>query len=117
MSEAFVPIVAVADFPDDGKFAVRVNGWHVLICKIEGGYQAVNDRCTHAASALSGGRVRRGTVMCPLHGARFDLATGNCIGGIYKALRFFPSRIVDGWIEVAVPEAIPGMEDLPIRIG
>ncbi|MEP7349588.1 MAG: Rieske (2Fe-2S) protein [Sphingorhabdus sp.] len=117
MSEAFIPVVAVADIPDNGKFAGQVNGWHVLICKVDGGYVAVNDRCTHAASALAGGRIRRGTIMCPLHGARFDLATGNCMGGIYKALRMFPSRTRNGLIEVAVPETVPGMEDLPVSIG
>jgi anthranilate 1,2-dioxygenase ferredoxin component len=117
MSEVYTPVVAEADFPDDGKFAAKVAGWHVLICRIEGAYHAVNDRCTHAASMLSTGRLRRGTVMCPLHGARFDVASGKCLGGEYRALRMFPLRVENGQIEVAVPETVPGMEDLPIMIG
>ncbi len=114
MSEAFHTVIAEAEFPEEGKLAAKVAGWHVLICKIEGDYHAVDDRCTHAASLLSTGRIRRGAVMCPLHGARFDVASGKCLGSEYRPLRTFPLRIADGQIEVAVPDAIPGMEDLPI---
>jgi anthranilate 1,2-dioxygenase ferredoxin component len=117
MVDAFIPLVAEAEFPTDGKLSTQVNGWHVLVCKLEDGFHAVNDRCTHAASMLSTGRIRRGTIMCPLHGARFDLATGTCIGGTYRSLRIFPLQIVDGKICVAVPDQKPGMDDLPISTG
>jgi anthranilate 1,2-dioxygenase ferredoxin component len=117
MTEAFHAAIAQADFPEDGKFAAQIGGWHVLIAKVEDVYHAVNDRCPHAASMLSTGRIRRGAVMCPLHGARFDLATGGCIGGAYPSLRSFPLRIEAGMIEVAVPTAVPGMADLPVKLG
>ena len=117
MSDAFQDVIAEVDFPEDGKFVARVNGWQVLLCKVDGVYSAVNDRCTHAASPLSGGRIRRGAVMCPLHGARFELATGRCLGGEYRALRTFPVHVADGRISVAVPATPPGMEDMPVRVG
>lgn len=115
MSE-FVTVVAEADFPEDGKFAATLNGWHVLVARTDDGFHAYNDRCPHAASALSGGRVRRGAIMCPLHGARFDLTSGQCIGGTYPALRRFEVRVHDGQVEVALPATPPNMEDLPVRI-
>ncbi len=116
MSETWYPVIAEADFPEDGKTTAILNGWHVLIGKIEDGYHAINDRCTHAASHLSTGRIRRGAVMCPLHGARFELTSGRCLGGTYRDIRVFPLRITDGQIEVAVPDAAPAMEELPIEI-
>jgi anthranilate 1,2-dioxygenase ferredoxin component len=117
VTEIFHAAIAQADFPEEGKFTVQIGGWHVLIAKVEDAYHAVNDRCPHAASMLSTGRIRRGAVMCPLHGARFDLATGGCIGGTYAPLRMFPLRIVDGMIEVSVPAAVPGMADVPVKLG
>jgi 3-phenylpropionate/trans-cinnamate dioxygenase ferredoxin subunit len=114
MSESWHSAVAEAEFPEEGKATAILNGWHVLIAKTDDGYHAVNDRCTHAASHLSGGRIRRGAVMCPLHGARFELSTGKCIGGTYRNVRTFPIRVIDGMIEVGVPEAKPQNEDLPI---
>ena len=116
MSENWHQVLAEADFPGEGKLAVKLGGWHVLIARTDGGLSALNDRCTHAASLLSGGRVRRGAVMCPLHGARFDLASGKCLGGGYRDLRVFPLRIVNGMIEVAIPDVQPGLEDLPLIV-
>jgi len=48
----------------------------VLVCRVDGALHALDDRCTHARAPLSGGRLRGGSVMCPLHGAAFDVATG-----------------------------------------
>jgi anthranilate 1,2-dioxygenase ferredoxin component len=111
------PLIAETDFPEEGKLATKLGGWFVLVGKTDDGLFAVNDRCTHQASLLSGGRIRRGAVMCPLHGARFEMATGKCIGGTYRDLRSFPLRIEDGMIEVQIPNDLPGMEDLPVLIG
>ena len=115
MSEVFHDVIGVADFPADGKFVVAIGGWTVLVCQVDGAFYAVNDRCSHAASPLSGGRIRRGTVMCPLHGARFELATGNCVGAAYPRLRQFALQVTDGRIAVAVPDGPPGMEDIAVR--
>lgn len=114
MSETWHALIAETDFPEDGKIASKLGGWYVLVAKTEDGLHAVNDRCTHQAALVSGGRVRRGAIMCPLHGARFELATGRCIGGTYRDLRTFAVRVENGLIEVAVPDAAPGLEELPI---
>ncbi|MFM6853782.1 MAG: Rieske (2Fe-2S) protein [Sphingopyxis sp.] len=113
VSETWHPLVAEADFPAEGKLAARIAGWHVLVARTETGLFAVNDRCTHQAATLSGGRIRRGAVMCPLHGARFEMETGRCIGGAYTDLRVFPLRVADGMIAVCVPDSPPGMDEMP----
>ena len=86
----------------------------MLVGKSDDGFHAVNDRCTHQAALLSTGRIRRGAVMCPLHGARFEMETGRCLGGAYRDLRTFALRIENGVIEVCVPDAAPGMDELPV---
>lgn len=116
MSETWHNLVAEAEFPAEGKIASQLGGWYVLVARTEDGFHAVNDRCTHQAALVSGGRVRRGAIMCPLHGARFELATGRCIGGTYRDLRTFPVRIENGMIEVSIPDAAPGLEELPIAL-
>ncbi len=114
MSGGWHSLIADADLPEGEKVATKVNGWHVLLTRTDEGLFALNDRCTHQASLLSTGRIRRGAVMCPLHGARFEVSTGKCIGGMYRDLRTFAVRVVGGMIEVELPEGTPGMEDLPI---
>lgn len=113
----YTRVAAAADLPAGGSLAVKVDGWHVLLADVDGQIHAVNDRCTHAASLLSTGRIRRGMVMCPLHGARFDLATGASLGAGYKPLRCFAVRVINGQIEIAVPDHAPAMEETPVIIG
>lgn len=115
MSETFHRVLP-EDGIDNGQASPAiVNGWPVLVCKYEDQLFAVINRCTHASSALEEGRIRKGTIMCPLHGARFDLATGNCLGGAsYRPLKRFEVRVTDGWIEVATPDEKPSAEHMPV---
>lgn len=115
MSEAaFVRAVELETIPAAGATTVSLNGWRILIARAGGDFFALNDRCSHAASPLSTGRLRHGAIMCPLHGARFDLASGRCIGGTYRAVRSFAVRTAGDWLEIAVPAAPPGPSEAPL---
>lgn len=103
-----VATVAEGDLPEDGRLPLVLDGWPVLLCRSGGSIHAVINRCTHQDAALDQGRVRRGMVMCPLHGARFDLASGKCAGGAHPPLLTFPVHVIDGTIYVTVPD-----EDFP----
>ena len=105
-----------AEFPDDGKLAKELGGWSILVLKADDGFHAVNNRCSHQGALLSLGRVRRGAIMCPLHGARFEVGTGRCIGSTFADLRRFDLRIADSMIEVAVPTASPGPNERPVSV-
>ncbi len=114
MNERWRAVIAATDLPGDGRHKAVIDGWHVLIIKTDDGLFAINDRCSHQAALLSTGRVRRGAVMCALHGARFEVATGKCIGGAYRDLRTFALREVEGMIEVEIPAKVPGLDELPV---
>lgn len=118
MSETYHRVVAAAEVGERALLPFVVNRWPLFICREEGRLHVLINRCTHAASAFAPeGKVRRGSVMCPLHGARFKLDTGENLGDAgYKPLMLFPFRETeDGWIEVAVPDQAPGAEHLPVK--
>jgi nitrite reductase/ring-hydroxylating ferredoxin subunit len=115
LSETYHRAAPDSEIGENGVIGVILNGWPVALCRADGKLFAVVDKCTHANSELSGGRVRRGSIMCPLHGARFELASGKCIGAPYRPLKTFALRVTDGWIEVAVPDTQPGLEHQPAR--
>lgn len=81
MSESGKRRIACPGLSDGQMTAVDVEGEAILLCRIEGRYHALQDLCTHAQQALSEGRLRGPTVYCPLHGARFDIRTGECLSG------------------------------------
>jgi nitrite reductase/ring-hydroxylating ferredoxin subunit len=101
-------------FPAEGKLAAVIAGWHVILVREGEVLFAFNDRCPHQGATLSPGKLRRGAIICPLHGARFKVDTGECIGEAYLPLRVFAVRVEDGAVLVALPEAAPGAGDLPV---
>lgn len=115
MSESYHDVCRDSELTVGHALAKIIKGWPVLVCRSEQGFHAVINRCTHAASPLTDGRVRRSSITCPLHGARFDLVTGKCLGLPYLPLKVFPVRVVEGRLEVAVPDEEPDVQQLPVR--
>lgn len=116
MSGTWHEVCQLDSFPADGKLAVVIARWSLLVLREGDAFFAYNDRCPHQAALLSPGKLRRGAIMCPLHGARFQSDTGKCIGGAYPDLKAFPIRVEGGCIEVQVPDQEPGREDLPVPV-
>lgn len=54
----------------------------VAVYRLEDGFYATADTCTHAQSSLSAGDidVEDCTVECPYHGSAFDIKTGRALG-------------------------------------
>jgi 3-phenylpropionate/trans-cinnamate dioxygenase ferredoxin component len=68
-----------SDFASDGVFAVKAGDTDVCVVKLGDNLYALDNRCTHAEAQLSAGDVEEGEVVCPLHGARFDVKTGEAL--------------------------------------
>ena len=78
-----------------------------LACTPEGVF-AVQDLCTHADTPLSQGRLRGCRLVCPLHGASFDVRDGRVLAGPASApLPTYPVRIQSGRVEVLLPDPDP----------
>ena len=75
----FVRVGKKTDFPEDTGTGVQVNGRGVCVARQGEKFFAFDDKCTHAESLLSGGEVEEGEIACPLHGARFAIATGEAM--------------------------------------
>ena len=108
--QGFIRICAEADLGEGQLIAVEIGGRKIIVCHGESGFRALDDLCTHNGVALNGGRIRKNTIACPMHGARFDLATGECLA---KALGCAPIvthrvRLENGQIEVE-------LSDLPVQ--
>jgi nitrite reductase/ring-hydroxylating ferredoxin subunit len=57
-----------------------VRGRRIAVFRAAGGaLTACDDLCPHAGAPLSDGWIEDGCVVCPWHGARFDIATGEAL--------------------------------------
>ncbi len=60
--------------------AVEVEGERIALCNVDGEFRAVQDECTHEYFPLSEGQLDGDVLTCSLHGARFDVETGEVLG-------------------------------------
>jgi 3-phenylpropionate/trans-cinnamate dioxygenase ferredoxin subunit len=96
-------VLKIADIPSGTKKVVEVGGNAVLICNANDRLFAVSNICSHANEKLECGRMSNTWIACPLHGARFELATGRAMNPpAVRPIKTFEIRTVDDWIEVAV---------------
>lgn len=69
----------------------------------DGIYYAVQRTCSHMQLPLDGGRVRGASIVCPHHGARFDLKSGRVLAPpAWSPIAAYPTRERDGMVEVWV---------------
>lgn len=66
----------VKDFPLNTVTQVEVDGIEIALASTSEGFFAVNDVCTHAEVSLSDGFLNGCLLECPMHGAEFDVRTG-----------------------------------------
>lgn len=86
--------------------ALKLEGRAIILVRGENGVFALDDLCTHNGAAFGEGRVRRNTIACPMHGARFDLATGVCQAAALGCppIVTHDVRVRGGQIEVALSD-------------
>ena len=58
---------------------INLGDKQIALFNHEGEYYALDDMCSHAEASLSEGDVYDCKVECPLHGAEFDLKTGDAV--------------------------------------
>ncbi|MDA1009989.1 MAG: Rieske 2Fe-2S domain-containing protein [Chloroflexi bacterium] len=73
----------VAGTPDIPVGEVRVvecgGGRSLALSNVDGELYAIDNLCTHDGGPLGEGKLRRGRVICPRHGAAFDAKTGRVL--------------------------------------
>jgi 3-phenylpropionate/trans-cinnamate dioxygenase ferredoxin component len=98
---------AAADVDPEQPFPVEVDGLAVVVARCADGFFAVEDRCTHDGEPLAGGEVvgDRCQIVCPRHGARFCLKTGEALAPpAYEPVRTFEVREQNGRLLLALPQ-------------
>jgi len=71
----------------------------LLLCKVDGAFQLIDDECTHAIASLSEGRLEGTTLFCPMHGGSFDVCSGKARSLPCKQpLRTYEVRVEGGTV-------------------
>ncbi len=58
---------------------VSADSVEILLCNVGGTIYAIEDVCTHDGGPLDQGELEGDRVVCPRHGATFDVRTGDAL--------------------------------------
>jgi len=100
--ERYAPVIEAASLDDGGLHRVELEGAAVVLARCEDGEVcAISAVCSHLGGPLDKGERDGDVVVCPWHGSRFDLRTGEVEGGpaVFPQPRY-ETRIRAGKVEI-----------------
>jgi 3-phenylpropionate/trans-cinnamate dioxygenase ferredoxin subunit len=103
----FVAVANVSEVPLNQRLFVDIDIYPIVILNIAGKLYAVEDTCSHDGNPLGEGELEDHQIVCPRHGAKFDVRTGDaCSMPATEDISVFPVRIIEDQIEVGLPKKI-----------
>jgi 3-phenylpropionate/trans-cinnamate dioxygenase ferredoxin component len=75
----FVTVATTDELRPGERLIVEIGRRWIVIFNIEGEYHAIADVCTHDDGPLAEGELRGCEIICPRHGARFDVRNGKVL--------------------------------------
>ncbi|MDD5411790.1 MAG: non-heme iron oxygenase ferredoxin subunit [Methylobacter sp.] len=97
----WVDVVNEDELENGKNVVVDVDGTDVAVFKIDGSFYAIEDVCTHDGAEIASGVLEGDEIICPRHGARFCVKTGEVKAPpAYEDIDCFPVRIENGKVQV-----------------
>lgn len=97
--------IGPADLPNGERLFVDIGDRPIVVFNLAGQYYAIGDVCTHDDGPLGDGDLEGFHIVCPRHGAEFDVRTGKAM--MMPAVIDIPAyavKIVDGKLWLGLPK-------------
>lgn len=100
----FVEIAPASELPNGERLFLEIEGRAIVIFNIADQLFAVGDICTHDDGPLGDGDLEGYNIVCPRHGAEFDVRTGKVMQmPAVVDIPAYPVKVEDGMIQVGLP--------------
>jgi 3-phenylpropionate/trans-cinnamate dioxygenase ferredoxin subunit len=97
----WVDVIAQNKLAEGHHVVIDVEGTDVAVFNIAGNFYAIEDLCSHDGAEIASGELDGDAIICPRHGARFCVKTGQVLcAPAYEAIASFPVRIENDKIQV-----------------
>ena len=100
----FIPVGTVEEIEEGGRLFIEIDEQPIVILRIAGQYFGIADVCSHDDGPVGEGALEGFEIICPRHGARFDIRTGKVLAlPAFVDIPAYPVRVVGNQIEIGLP--------------
>jgi 3-phenylpropionate/trans-cinnamate dioxygenase ferredoxin subunit len=100
----FVSVVQVEELESGERLILQIDREVIALFRIGEEYFAISDVCSHDDGPVAEGEVEDKHIVCPRHGAKFDLVTGKALSlPAVVDIPAYPVRILEGEIQIGLP--------------
>ena len=101
----FYAVAKVGEVPPGQRIFITIGDEAIILFNIAGQFFAISDVCTHDDGQLGDGELEGYQIICPRHGARFDVRDGRALSlpAMVDTLSY-PVIVTEDDVEVGVPE-------------
>ncbi len=105
----WVEVAAANEIAEGEVRTYEVEGERIAIARANGQLHAVQNVCSHDDGPLGDGTIDGHCIVCPRHGAKFDVRTGEALTmPAVSPIESFPVKEEDGMVVLALPERLGG---------
>jgi 3-phenylpropionate/trans-cinnamate dioxygenase ferredoxin component len=99
----FVKVARTGDIGPGQARLIDMKGKQIALFNVDGEFFALDNMCTHEEASLAEGEICGHEVTCPLHGAKFDIRSGEVLGPpAYDDVASYTVRVSGGDVEIDV---------------
>jgi 3-phenylpropionate/trans-cinnamate dioxygenase ferredoxin subunit len=97
-------LAPVEDMPARERLFIEIDGHSIMIFSTGTEYLAIGDVCTHDGGEIGTGEIDGEEIICPRHGARFNMRSGKAMSlPAVIDIPVYPVRVVDDYLEIGIP--------------
>ncbi len=101
----FYEVAPVEELPNGERLFLQIDTEPIVLFNIAGQIFAIADRCSHDDGPLGEGDLEGYTIVCPRHGAEFDVRTGKVLQmPAVVDIPAYPVRVREGMIWIGLPK-------------
>jgi 3-phenylpropionate/trans-cinnamate dioxygenase ferredoxin subunit len=101
----FIPVGPEEQLKEGERLFIEVDGMPIVIMNIDGQYNAIADVCSHDDGPVGEGNLEGNEIICPRHGARFDIRSGKALSlPAFVDIPAYPVRLMGDQIEIGIPK-------------
>jgi len=98
-------VVKANDLPEGERLIFELENKAIVLFNVNGELLATGDLCSHDEGPIGDGELDGDVIICPRHGARFDVHTGKALSlPAVTGIPVYPIRVVEEYIEIGMTQ-------------